>query len=68
MDSCTFYPPSELSFITEHLAIYILFEFFADAFPLRKCINMNWKLCCRATHNRATLDQAHIRASYLRSS
>ena len=37
-------------FITEHLAIYILFEFFVNVFPLRKCINTNWKLCVVGLH------------------
>ena len=37
-------------FITEHLAIYILFEFFVNAFLLRKCINTNWKLCVVGLH------------------
>ena len=37
-------------FITEHLANYVLIEFFVNAFPLRKCINTKWKLCVvRAT-------------------
>ena len=50
IDSCTLYPPFVLSFITEHLAIYILFEFFVNASPLRKCINTNWKLCVVGLH------------------
>ena len=37
-------------FITENLVNCILFEFFTNAFPLRKCINTNWKLCVVRLH------------------